>query len=260
MSDYTKITDFTAKDSAEAVIEGIDHDNEFSAIASMSATKMDKTVPAAANSVAGLTSGGLPYDTTVLVSDLSAAVAGASGTGDMKIWPTASAPSGWAFCDGTSYTTAAQADLFAVIGYTFGGSGANFNVPDLRGRVIIGKDNMGGASANRITDTEADTLGGVEGAETVTLDSTTMPAHTHTASGTTVSSGTHTHEIVTWNDGGGSSGGKVRGAEGSVKPSDYTESDGAHTHTYSHTTDSTGSGNAHANVQPYIALNFVIKL
>lgn len=258
MSDYTKITDFTAKDSAEAVIEGIDHDNEFSAIASMSATKMDKTVPAAANSVAGLTVGGLPYDTTVLVSDMSAAIAGASGTGDMKMWPTASAPSGWAFCDGSSYTTAAQADLFAVIGYTFGGSGANFNVPDLRGRVVIGKDNMGGTSANRVTDTEADTLGGVEGAETVTLDSTTMPAHTHTASGTTSSNGAHTHSAPAETS-DGTVANSFRTADG-TGDSSLVPSSGAHTHTYSHTTDSTGSGNAHANVQPYIALNFVIKL
>jgi len=45
----------------------------------------------------------------------------------------ATAPTGFLLCDGTSYTTAGQAALFAVIGYSFGGSGANFNVPDLRG-------------------------------------------------------------------------------------------------------------------------------
>ncbi|NIV28781.1 MAG: hypothetical protein GWN58_04480, partial [Anaerolineae bacterium] len=54
MSDYTKITDFTAKDAAEAIIEGADFDSEFNAIATSSASKTDKAVPATANSVAGL--------------------------------------------------------------------------------------------------------------------------------------------------------------------------------------------------------------
>lgn len=50
------------------------------------------------------------------------------------------APTGWAFCDGSSKSTTdpAYAALFAVIGYRHGGSGANFNLPDRRGRVPIG--------------------------------------------------------------------------------------------------------------------------
>lgn len=50
----------------------------------------------------------------------------------------ATAPDGWLFCDGGSYTTAGQPALFAEIGYTYGGSGANFNVPDMGGRVRRG--------------------------------------------------------------------------------------------------------------------------
>ncbi|NIV28780.1 MAG: hypothetical protein GWN58_04475, partial [Anaerolineae bacterium] len=59
-------------------------------------------------------------------------------TGFMALWPTDTPPSGWVLCDGTSYSTASQPDLFAVVGYTYGGSGANFNVPDLRGRMPLG--------------------------------------------------------------------------------------------------------------------------
>ncbi len=69
------------------------------------------------------------------------------------------APSGYLLCDGASYDTTAKAALFAVIGYTYGGSGANFNVPDLRGRMSVGKgthvsvdalnDNDGIAEASR---------------------------------------------------------------------------------------------------------------
>jgi len=41
-------------------------------------------------------------------------------------------------CDGASYDTTTYAALFAVIGYTYGGSASNFNVPDLRGEFIRG--------------------------------------------------------------------------------------------------------------------------
>lgn len=59
---------------------------------------------------------------------------GATGqTGTIDIWPTgaASVPSGFLECDGTGYSTTTYAALFAVIGYTFGGSGGTFNVPNI---------------------------------------------------------------------------------------------------------------------------------
>jgi microcystin-dependent protein len=40
----------------------------------------------------------------------------------------------WLICEGQSLDTAVYPDLFAVIGYTYGGSGSTFNLPDLRGR------------------------------------------------------------------------------------------------------------------------------
>jgi len=54
--------------------------------------------------------------------------------GEISAFGSATPPSGWLACDGASYLVASYAVLFAVIGYTFGGSGANFNVPDLRQR------------------------------------------------------------------------------------------------------------------------------
>jgi microcystin-dependent protein len=56
-----------------------------------------------------------------------------------------SAPTGFLMCDGTSYATSAYPALFAAIGYSCGGSGANFNVPDLRGQFLRG---VTGSSAN----------------------------------------------------------------------------------------------------------------
>ncbi|RMG88415.1 MAG: tail fiber protein, partial [Chloroflexi bacterium] len=64
-----------------------------------------------------------------------------------------------------------------IIGVTYGsGDGSTtFNLPDLRGRVIAGLDNMGGTSANRVTDASADSIGGAMGAETHTLTASQIP-------------------------------------------------------------------------------------
>lgn len=73
--------------------------------------------------------------------------------------------------------------LFSHIGTTYGaGDGVTtFNLPDLRGRMMIGMDNMGGASANRVTAAAASTLGGVGGTETMTMEHlpTTVWAYSH---------------------------------------------------------------------------------
>ena len=98
------------------------------------------------------------------------------------------APTGWLLCDGAAVSRSTYADLFAACGTAYGsGDGSTtFNLPDLRGRLPLGRDNMGGTSANRVTATEADTLGGASGEEsftgttddhTLTIDE--IPAHTH---------------------------------------------------------------------------------
>src|SRR5262245_29209456 len=66
-------------------------------------------------------------------------------SGAVQAFAGASAPAGWLLCDGASYLRSDQAALFAVIGTTYGAAdGTHFNVPDLRGRAVFGKDNMGG--------------------------------------------------------------------------------------------------------------------
>jgi microcystin-dependent protein len=81
-------------------------------------------------------------------------------------------PSGWLECDGASYATAAQPTLFTAIGYTWGGAGANFNVPDFRRRTAVGRGGTG-------TGTLGNAVGNTGGAETHTLNSTEMPNHNH---------------------------------------------------------------------------------
>lgn len=95
-----------------------------------------------------------------------------SMAGQIIPWPAAgNIPVGWLECDGRALGPADYPRLFAVIGTAYGGDGvATFNLPDLRGRVPLGR------SASRAAGTQV-------GAESVsiTLDGANLPLHTHTA-------------------------------------------------------------------------------
>lgn len=147
------------------------------------------------------------------------------------------APSLWLLCYGQAIDRTTYADLFTAIGTTYGaGDGVTtFNVPDIRGRVVAGQDDMGGSSANRLTGTpggvDGDTLGASGGAETHTLVTGEMPSHNHDVPTYTTSSGTTDRPIS----------------------SNLVNLSGE-----SWTTGSTGGGSAHNNVQPTIILNKII--
>lgn len=135
----------------------------------------------------------------------------------------ATAPQGWMLCAGQAVSRAIYADLYAVLGATYGtGDGSTtFNLPDLRGRTVFGLDNMNGTDAGRVS--AANTRGGSGGSESksgttnsYTLTVADIPAHTHDAnavygaaannpSGTAVSydSGTGGSRVVTKSSGGG---------------------------------------------------------
>ena len=89
-------------------------------------------------------------------------------------------PSGWKFCDGSEISRLEYSDLFSVIGetYGFGNGSTTFNLPDLRGRTLVGKDDMGGNSAN-ILSTNGNILGFSGGEELHTLTVDEMPHHEH---------------------------------------------------------------------------------
>ncbi len=94
------------------------------------------------------------------------------------------APAGWVLCDGSAISRTTYADLFTAISTAYGiGDGATtFNVPDMRGRNALGKDDMGGTPANRVTDAQADVIGGSLGEETKDIQ------HTHTGTTGTANS------------------------------------------------------------------------
>ncbi|MBF0331013.1 MAG: tail fiber protein [Candidatus Omnitrophica bacterium] len=96
-------------------------------------------------------------------------------------WGSSVIPAGWLICDGRAVSRLDEALLFGVIGTTYGaGDGVTtFNLPDLRGRTVVGLDDMGSGLANTITDTRARVLGGILGEEKHQLTVAEMPAHSH---------------------------------------------------------------------------------
>ncbi len=180
-------------------------------------------------------------DANVTLAKLAAAVqALLVPTGTVSPYAGTAEPTGWLFCRGQEVSRSTYSALDALITTTYGaytnGSGgvgtSHFRLPDLRGRVVAGQDDMGGTSANRLTGlsggVDGDVLGAAGGAETHVLTITEMPAHTHTVP-----------IAVTTNN--ASDGGASRAQAGTT------------------TSSSTGGGGAHNNVQPTIILNYIIK-
>jgi microcystin-dependent protein len=167
-----------------------------------------------------------------------------------------SAPAGWLLCDGGAYPTSGDYEnLYNVISTTFGGSGAIFNVPDFRGRLpMMPGGSLGGS------------LGDNGGNKNHTLTTGQIPSHNHSFSGNTSSDGNHTHGIKGDEADGiygdaGESDRCLKNGDG-VPQDDYvrdTENAGNHSHSFSGTTASTGSGQAFSLLNPYLMVNFIIK-
>lgn len=209
--------------------------------------------------IKGLKAGVASTDAATVAQTQTATLA-STPIGSILDYAGSSAPSGWLLCYGQTVSRTTYSALFTAIGTAFGvGDGAStFGLPDLRGRVIAGKDNMGGTSADRLTaqtgGLDGDVLGAAGGAETHTLTSDQMPQHSHTA---TVTDPTHAHKIYR---GGGTLGDfqNVQGVSGAYPGALSSLSEAVATGITVANSNAGGSG-AHNNVQPTLILNKIIR-
>jgi microcystin-dependent protein len=170
--------------------------------------------------------------TTNLIVGTKTITTDGNPVGTILIWSTLTAPTNYLWCDGSSYSTTTYAELFAIIGYTYGGSGGNFNVPEMRGRFPLGYG---------IGPEQTIPFYTYGGSATKTLATAELPAHTH-GSGTLTTS---TSYLTT-------SGGATTLKDGSDATL-YLRN------TITGSTASTGSGNSFSILNPYSSVNFCIK-
>lgn len=158
----------------------------------------------------------------------------------------ATVPPAWYLCDGSLKSRTVDGRLFTVIGTNYGaGDGSTtFALPDLRGRVVAGIDNMGGTNASRLNATVSNATlpGGVGGEQTHTLSVAELAQHTHSsdlnASGMQLVTNVSGNALWTNLAFGGGTGVNVF-QSGSVA---YT-----------------GSNGGHNNTQPTMTMNKIIK-
>jgi microcystin-dependent protein len=212
--------------------------------------------------------------------------------GSIVMFGGATPPTNWLICDGSSLSTTTYAKLFAAIQYAFGGSGANFNLPNLQGIFPLGA----GAS---------NALGSRAGSYTYTINVANLPVHAHPivdvahnhgvnqwAHAHNIATGGHSHGITTGShshslssqvltpSGGGNAGAAAGWAFTSVTTSavgnlggntDTAGNLGGNSDTQTSgislnasgtglsTTQNVGSGAAMNIVPSYVALNFIIR-
>lgn len=195
------------------------------------------------------------------ISSVLAGSIGAVPIGSVTAYAGQSAPAGWLLCSGQTVSRTQYSGLFLTIGTTYGaGDGSTtFALPDLRGRVPAGLDNMGGSTASRLTSGGSGVFGTVLGAtggtETHTLTTAQMPSHTHTQNAhghTIVNPSTGSQILYMGNGATGFADQWGQGGQGGLSAGTPIQSTTA-------TNQNTGGGGAHNNTQPTIILNYIIR-
>lgn len=160
---------------------------------------------------------------------------------EIRIFAGNFAPRGWAFCDGQLLPIAQNTALFSLIGTTYGGDGRSTTaLPDLQGRAPMHPGRGPGLTSRR--------LGQRGGVETVTLSEAQMPNHTHTMRANTNAGDL---QIPT------NQRSLARTAPGFAYQSNSTSNLVAMA---DETIPTTGGSQSHNNLQPFLAMNFIIAL
>ena len=163
------------------------------------------------------------------------------------------APRGWAFCNGQLLPINQNQALFSLMGTLYGGNGTtNFALPDLRGRIPVSAGSGPGLSPYIV--------GQQAGVESVSLTASQIPPHTHPATTTVTANASPGEGDST------SPGGRVWAKSGQGDPDYATYDDatavpmapGAVSATT--TVGTAGGGGAHTNIQPVLALHYIIAL
>lgn len=160
-----------------------------------------------------------------------------SFVGEIRMFAGNFAPVGWAFCDGSSLPISEYETLFNLIGTIYGGDGQEtFNVPDLRGRLPIHGGTLSGTSF---------VLGQPDGAESVTLTTTQLPAHTHSYNVVNGGATSRAPQNATW-------------AATDTTRTPYTQFENAVQ--LQPTASVAGGSQPHENRMPYLCVSFIISL
>ena len=172
------------------------------------------------------------------------------------------APTQWLLCDGSAVSRTTYADLFAIIGTTYGsGDGSTtFNLPNAKGKTLVGLDS---------SDSDFGNLADSPGEKTHKLTIAEMPSHTHIQNSHNHTQNAHNHNIYSdtnYKFQGAKSGGSQ------INPwaqsgSDYTKSPEisavqnatATNNATTATNQNTGGDGSHNNIQPSLVINYIIK-
>lgn len=178
------------------------------------------------------------------------------------LWAPNFAPRDWAYCAGSILPISQNQALFALIGSTYGGDGrTTMGLPDFRGRVPVG--------AGQSPGTGHYPLGQMGGAEHVSLTLAQMPVHNHAATfspsaviikaspvaGTQKVPGISGATTLAASDQGRSDASNIYNAEA---PTVNLNMDASFDGTV--TVEQAGGGQTHYNMQPFIAVNYIIAL
>lgn len=187
-------------------------------------------------------------------------------TGIVVPYVGAAAPTGWLLCRGQLVSKATYAALYAAVGpNAFGTDTAtDFYLPNLQGRVPVGvsttdtdfdRADIGGVKDVTLTSAQSGLVG-----HTHTQDAHghTQDAHTHLVNGTVVSSTSHLHNNLNDYLSTGTNGSPINGSQSpnALVPAQPAISTAT---PLIHSVAGANASAAHTNLQPYIALNFIVK-